>query len=62
MMEKVSGTDVIASTWTLYILSGVFVGLRLWCKLWHGRGQTLGVTIDDIVLVFAWVSEKFDIP
>ncbi|KAI1246058.1 hypothetical protein MGN70_012955 [Eutypa lata] len=51
-MAPVTGTAVVASTWSLYILACLFVGLRLWCKLRRSYRKTRGITTDDYVLTF----------
>lgn len=43
-------TDII--TWTLVGLSGMVLGLRLWCKWRKHRGLWL----DDHLLIVSWVS------
>ena len=40
-----------AVTWPLAFLSTVFVGLRIYCKIWrHGK-----LSLDDWFLIGAWV-------
>ncbi|KAL2205043.1 hypothetical protein CC79DRAFT_1370861 [Sarocladium strictum] len=46
------GTRLLASVWTLTAVAAVLLGLRLYCKIWRGRG----LWWDDHLLIIAMVS------
>ncbi|KAL2840923.1 hypothetical protein BJX68DRAFT_246099 [Aspergillus pseudodeflectus] len=46
------GTRLIASCWSLTAAAGILLILRVYCKLWRGRG----LWWDDHLLVISWVS------
>ncbi|KAL2837005.1 hypothetical protein BJY01DRAFT_221415 [Aspergillus pseudoustus] len=46
------GTRLIASCWSLAAAAGILLALRVYCKLWRGRG----LWWDDHMLIISWVS------
>ncbi|KEY64162.1 hypothetical protein S7711_03455 [Stachybotrys chartarum IBT 7711] len=51
-MSESRGARLVASSWPLVFLSGLLLFLRLYCKLWRGRG----LWWDDHLLVVSWAS------
>ena len=49
------GVKILATCWTLEVLSGIMIGLRVYCK--HRRSRRLWY--DDYILITAWVSSGF---
>lgn len=47
--------EVLSSAWSLTALAGVFLGLRVFAKLYTRRGLWL----DDYVLIASWVSDQY---
>jgi hypothetical protein len=47
------GTRLIASCWSLTAAAGILLILRVYCKLWRGRG----LWWDDHLLIISWVHE-----
>ncbi|KAK7408724.1 hypothetical protein QQX98_009081 [Neonectria punicea] len=46
------GTRLVASCWSLTIAAAILLFLRVYCKLWRGRG----LWWDDHLLIISWVS------
>ncbi|KAL6233074.1 hypothetical protein BDW75DRAFT_216170 [Aspergillus navahoensis] len=46
------GTRLIASCWSLVVVAAILLVLRVYCKLWRGRG----LWWDDHMLIISWVS------
>ncbi|KAF4430925.1 hypothetical protein F53441_13935 [Fusarium austroafricanum] len=51
-MDDERGTRLLASIWTLCLISLILLFLRVYCKLWRGKG----LWHDDWCLIVAWVS------
>ncbi|CCT74586.1 related to integral membrane protein pth11 [Fusarium fujikuroi IMI 58289] len=51
-MEDERGTRLLVSIWTLCLLSLILLFLRVYCKLWRGKG----LWHDDWCLIAAWVA------
>ena len=47
-----NGKATLIVIWTLLVISGIFLGLRIYAKLWRGRH----LWYDDHVLIMSWVS------
>lgn len=52
--NKSFAPEILSSTWSLTALAGVFLGLRVFAKLYTRRGLWL----DDYVLILSWVSKQ----
>jgi hypothetical protein len=46
------GTRLLAACWALAAASAILLFLRIYCKLWRGRG----LWWDDHFLIISWVS------
>ncbi|KAM0278416.1 hypothetical protein ACHAQH_005171 [Verticillium albo-atrum] len=51
-MPSAGGIRLIVSCWTLAGIAGALLFLRLYCKIWRGRG----LWWDDHLLILAWVT------
>ncbi|KAK9419907.1 hypothetical protein SUNI508_06913 [Seiridium unicorne] len=51
-MDDNRGPRLLASCWSLVGASAIFLSLRVYCKLWRGRG----LWWDDHLMVVAWVA------
>ncbi|KAK3329243.1 hypothetical protein B0H66DRAFT_488143 [Apodospora peruviana] len=49
---------ILATCWTLEVLSGIMLGLRIYCK--HKRSRRLWW--DDYILITAWTFQTVDVP
>lgn len=50
-MDDSRGTRLLASCWSLVAASAILLFLRIYCKLWRGRG----LWWDDHLLIMSWV-------
>lgn len=48
------GPRLNVTIWSLTSVAALFLGLRIYCKVWRGRP----VRWDDCVLVASWVSHR----
>lgn len=51
------GTRLLVSCWTLTAASALLLFLRVYCKLWRGRG----LWWDDHLLIISWVCPDVDV-
>ncbi|KAL4900478.1 hypothetical protein BDW74DRAFT_182809 [Aspergillus multicolor] len=51
-MTDSRGTRLVASCWSLAAAAGILLFLRVYCKLWRGRG----LWWDDHMLIISWVA------
>ncbi|KAH7144125.1 hypothetical protein B0J13DRAFT_554740 [Dactylonectria estremocensis] len=51
-MDDSRGTRLLASCWSLVAASAILLFLRIYCKLWRGRG----LWWDDHLLIISWTS------
>ncbi|KAH7141099.1 hypothetical protein EDB81DRAFT_799413 [Dactylonectria macrodidyma] len=51
-MDESRGTRLLASCWSLVAASAILLFLRIYCKLWRGRG----LWWDDHLLIISWTS------
>lgn len=51
-MSGDGGTRLVAACWSLTVAAAILLALRIYCKLWRGRG----LWWDDHLLIIAWVS------
>lgn len=58
VMLETLGPQMIAVVWVLVALSGIFLGLRIYCKFLKSRG----LWWDDYLLIASWVSLCLRIP
>jgi hypothetical protein len=54
MAAEDHGPEIVGVTWLLCILSGIFLGLRLYAKLSRHKG----LWWDDHILIVSWVSRS----
>jgi hypothetical protein len=45
------GPRLVASCWSLTAAAAIFLAMRVYCKIWRGRG----LWWDDHLLIISWV-------
>lgn len=52
------GPEIIIASWALTTVSGIFLFMRIFAKIWTRRGLWL----DDYILIVAWVRTTYPPP